>query len=340
MSNKNLINNERCPPNLKLYSEITKNSYGCFDLDNTFTAFKSVSEYLFLVYSTKSKSLICYDLIKFQLIIEIKHAHNIYITNVRHFLDEKTKRDLIISISDRNNNLKLWNVNNWECIIEISNVNNNGFLCSACLLNEKDNIYIISSNCNMNGETEKIKVFDLEKNIIKEINDSDEKIYFIDSYYDKQNDKLYLLTGNMNYIKSYDYNQNNLFNRYFENESGVHISIITNFQNNLLTLIESCSHGFIRIWNFQSAELLNKIKVDNDWIFGVCLWDENYALVACKLKKIKLINLSKGIIENVLDGHNSGIFTIKKIIHPYLGECILSQGYENDQIKLWIKSDK
>ena len=340
MSNKNLINNERCPPNLKLYSEITKNSYGCFDLDNTFTAFKSVSEYLFLVYSTKSKSLICYDLIKFQLIIEIKHAHNIYITNVRHFLDEKTKRDLIISISDRNNNLKLWNVNNWECIIEISNVNNNGFLCSACLLNEKDNIYIISSNCNMFGETEKIKVFDLEKNIIKEINDSDEKIYFIDSYYDKQNDKLYLLTGNMNYIKSYDYNQNNLFNRYFENESGVHISIITNFQNNLLTLIESCSHGFIRIWNFQSAELLNKIKVDNDWIFGVCLWDENYALVACKLKKIKLINLSKGIIEKVLDGHNSGIFTIKKIIHPYLGECILSQGYENDQIKLWIKSDK
>ena len=340
MSNKNLINNERCPPNLKLYSEITKNSYGCFDLDNTFTAFKSVSEYLFLVYSTKSKSLICYDLLRFQIIIEIKHAHNIYITNVRHFLDEKTKRDLIISISDRDNNLKLWNVNNWECIIEISNVNNNGFLCSACLLNEKDNIYIISSNCNMFGETEKIKVFDLEKNIIKEINDSDEKIYFIDSYYDKQNDKLYLLTGNMNYIKSYDYNQNNLFNRYFENESGVHISIITNFQNNLLTLIESCSHGFIRIWNFQSAELLNKIKVDNDWIFGVCLWDENYALVACKLKKIKLINLSKGIIEKVLDGHNSGIFTIKKIIHPYLGECILSQGYENDQIKLWIKSDK
>ena len=340
MSNKNLINNERYPPNLKLYSEITKNSYGCFDLDNTFTAFKSISEYLFLVYSTKSKSLICYDLLRFQIIIEIKHAHNIYITNVRHFLDEKTKRDLIISISDRDNNLKLWNVNNWECIIEISNVNNNGFLCSACLLNEKDNIYIISSNCNMFGETEKIKVFDLEKNIIKEINDSDEKIYFIDSYYDKQNDKLYLLTGNMNYIKSYDYNQNNLFNRYFENESGVHISIITNFQNNLLTLIESCSHGFIRIWNFQSAELLNKIKVDNDWIFGVCLWDENYALVACKLKKIKLINLSKGIIEKVLDGHNSGIFTIKKIIHPYLGECILSQGYENDQIKLWIKSDK
>ena len=340
MSNKNLINNERCPPNLKLYSEISKNSYGCFDLDNTFTAFKSVSEYLFLVYSTKSKSLICYDLIKFQLIIEIKYAHNIYITNVRHFLDKKNKRDLIISISDRDNNLKLWNVNNWECIIEISNVNNNGFLCSACLLNEKDNIYIISSNCNMFGETEKIKVFDLEKNIIKEINDSDEKIYFIDSYYDKQNDKLYLLTGNMNYIKSYDYNQNNLFNRYFENESGVHISIITNFQNNLLTLIESCSHGFIKIWNFQSAELLNKIKVDNDWIFGICLWDENYALVACKFKKIKLINLSKGIIENVLDGHNSGIFTIKKIIHPYLGECILSQGYENDQIKLWIKSDK
>ena len=80
--------------------------------------------------------------------------------------------------------------------------------------------------------------------------------------------------------------------------------------------------------------------MDNDWIFGICLWNENYAFVACKFKKIKLINLSKGIIENVLDGHNSGIFTIKKITHRYLGECILSQGYENDQIKLWIKSVK
>ena len=49
-----------------------------------------------------------------------------------------------------------------------------------------------------------------------------------------------------------------------------------------------------------------------------------------------MINIKKGIIEKNIEGHNSGIFTIKKIYHPKYGECLLSQGYENDQIKLWI----
>ena len=329
------INDKFEPPNLKLFCELTKNSYGSFDLDNTFAAFKTINDFLFLVYSTKTCSLICYDLINFTIIIEIKHSHKIHITNIRHFLDAKNKRDFIISISDRDNNLKLWNAYNWDCIIDIVHANNSGFLCSACILNESDNIYIITSNCNMTGETEKIKIYDFDGKIVKQIDDSNELIYFIDTLYDNQYNKIYLLTGNMNYIKSYDYYQNNLYHKYFDNESGIHISIQINKINNLLTLVESCSYGYIRIWNFHSAELLNKIKVYNDWIFGICLWDKNYAFVACKYKLIKLVNIEKGIIEKNLEGHNSGIFTIKKIEHPKLGKCLISQGYEEDQIKLW-----
>ena len=113
------INDNDDSPNLKLFGELTNNSYSSFDLDNTFAAFKTVNDFLFLVYSTKSNSLICYDLINFIIIIEIKHPHKINITNIRHFLDLQNNRDLIISISDRDNNLKLWNVNNWECILDI-----------------------------------------------------------------------------------------------------------------------------------------------------------------------------------------------------------------------------
>ena len=332
--------NDNKPPNLKLLCEVTKNSYGSFDLDNTFDVFISVDNYIFLVYSAKSRSIIFYDLLNFYIILEIKNCHNAFITNIRHFFDKKDKRDLIISISDRDNNLKLWNINNCELILEIPHVNNNGFLCSACLLNENDNIYITSSNCNMLGESEKIKIFDLKGNIKDQINDSNEKTYFIDSFCDKVKDKIYLLTGNFNYIKSYDYKDNCLYQKYFDIESGIHISIKILEANNILSLIESCSFGFIRIWNFHTGELLNKIKVDNDWIFGICLWNEDYAFIACKFKVIKLVNLTKGIIESNLEGHNSGIFTIKKINHPKFGDCLLSQGYENDQIKLWIRKDK
>ena len=338
--NSKLINEYIEPPDLKLLCELTKNSYGSFDLDNTFATFKSINNFLLLVYSTKLGSLICYDLINFTKIIEIKNSNKNNITNIRHFLDAKNKRDLIISISDRNNNLKLWNVNNWECIIDISHVNTVGLLCSACNLNENNNIYIITSNCNIIGESEKIKIFDLEGKIINQINDSNENIYYLDTLYDTKNKKIYLLTGNMNYIKSYDYYKNNLYHKYFDNESGIHISIKINEINNLFTLVESCTYGLIRIWNFHSAELLNKIKIDNDWIFGICLWDKNYVFVACKYKLIKLVNLEKGIIEKNLEGHNSGVFTIQKLEHPKFGKCLISQGYEDDQIKLWTNTNK
>ena len=145
---------------------------------------------------------------------------------------------------------------------------------------------------------------------------------------------------NFNYIKSYDYKENNLFKKYSDDESGIHISIKILEENHLVSLIESCSYGFIRIWNFYSGALINKIKVDDDWIFGICLWGKDYALAACKYKIIKLVNLKEGIIERNLKGHNSGIFTIKKITHPEFGECLLSQGYEEDQIKFWVNQDK
>ena len=323
-------------PDIKLLFEVTKNSYGSFDLDNTFDSFYTINKLLFLVYSTKARSLICYDLVNFNLLTEIKEAHKTYITNIRHFSDEENKKDLIISISDRDNNLKLWNIYNWEIILNIQPANNFGFLCSACLIKEAANNFIISTNCNMQGESDKIKIFDLKGNISKTINDSNEKTYFIDTYYDKSKNKIFLLVGNLNYIKSYDYFENSLYNKYYDEDTGIHVSIAIHDLDKEIKLIESCSDGNIRIWNFHSAILLNKIKVDNDWIFGICLWNEDYLFVACKYKIIKMINIKKGIIEKNIEGHNSGIFTIKKIYHPKYGECLLSQGYENDQIKFWI----
>ena len=47
-------------------------------------------------------------------VIELKNSHNQYITNFRHYLEEKNKRDLIMSISCQDNNIKIWNVNKLE----------------------------------------------------------------------------------------------------------------------------------------------------------------------------------------------------------------------------------
>lgn len=333
------INN---PINLILYRELTKSSYGCFDLDNTFAVFKSLNKILYLVYSTKAKSLILYDLEKFKIICEIRNHHKKYITNIRHYQDTHNKLDLIISISDRDNNLRLWNIKNWECILNITNINSRGYICSACIVNDNGQNYILSTNYDMFDElndSEPIKVFNFKGDKLKEINGSNKQTFFIDTFYDKNNSTNYIITGNLYYIKSYDYNKNKEYHKYFDIDTGCHISILVYNYEDIIKLIESCSDGKIRIWNFHSAELLNKIKVDDDWLFGICLWDENYLFVGCKDTSIRLIDLKDGFIVKYLDGPKSGVFTVKKINHPKFGECLLSQGYEGDQIKLYLNKN-
>ena len=91
------------------------------------------------------------------------------------------------------------------------------------------------------------------------------------------------------------------------------------------------------IWNFHSAELLNKIIVIKrfDSLRGICLWNNNYLFVGCEDNTIKLIDLKKGIIIKNLKENKNDVISIKKIVHPLYGECLISQGFEDDQIKMW-----
>ena len=154
---------------MQLLISLANDSFAYSGVDNTFTVFKSINNLLYLIYSNKNKSIICYNLINFRKVNEIKNAHNSYITNFRHYLDNNNRRDLILSISPNDNNIKLWNINNWEILVNIKNLKI-GNLCSACFLNENNNTYIITNIYYWGDITELIKVFDTNGNKIKEIN--------------------------------------------------------------------------------------------------------------------------------------------------------------------------
>ena len=103
-------------------------------------------------------------------------------------------------------------------------------------------------------------------------------------------------------------------------------------------MIETPWNGFIRIWDFHSKELLNKIKVSNnnyDNLSGICLWNINYLSVGCG-NLIKIVDLENEEVVNTLVGHNFNVITIKSIKHPKYGECIVSQDLYDGQIKLWV----
>ena len=320
------------------YKDLTNQSFAddfFSSFDNTFIVFTSINNIIYLIYASAEKSIISYDLKNYQKISEIKSAHDKYITNFRHIYDKKNKRDIIMSVSALDNNLKIWNIYNWDCILELKNVNRTGVLYSSSFLYENENIYIITSNSNLLKRKEPIKIFNMSKEKLYEIK-LDYSINFIDCYYENILNQIYIIICTEKNVVSYDYKNKKIYNKYGK-EKGSYYSIIVHKSNNNIELIASNFNGIIEIYDFNSGIELTEIKINNSkGFFGICLWDKHNLLVASGDNTIKLINLEKRKLEKCLYGHSNYVTTIKKIYITKFGDCLISQGISSDSIKLWI----
>jgi WD40 repeat protein len=109
----------------------------------------------------------------------------------------------------------------------------------------------------------------------------------------------------------------------------------------MIRLIESSGDGTIKIWNFHIGILIKRINIIyNKRVLGLCLWSDNYIFVGCEDKTMKLVDIKNEEVVNNLIGNNDIVLNIKKIKHPKYGDCLISQGLKNNQIKLWIKKIK
>ena len=337
-NNLNELNEDKNQINFnkfELFTELTKNSYCSNNTNNTFLLFKCPNNIFHLIYATDNISIISYNLITQKIMTEIKNAHKNYITNFRHIFIKSSKKDIIMSLSDIDNNLKLWEPNIWECILNLENINSQGFLNSACFLNENDNVYIASSNWNFDF-VENIKIFDIKGKKIKEINDSNNKTVYIKSYYDHKKYKYYIVTGNDGCIKSYNYSENKLYHKYNQkNFNNSYYCFIIKYIKNVLKIIGSCFDGYIRIWDFDTGDILKIIYAEHKGLIGICDWDENFLFCGTNDKILKIIDLNKGLVLKKFKGLNDILCTLIKFNHPIYGECLITQGLLNDQIKLW-----
>ena len=285
--------------------EITKDSYTYKDLDNIFIIFTSYNGILTLIYSTKNKSIISYDLNNFQLIIEIKNAHNgEFITNFNHFFDKYKKVDLVLSISCTNRVINIFNNKNWELILTLNNIYSLARINSACFIqNDLDkNAFIITSN-NYFSLPESVKIFNLKGENIR-----------------------------TNLI-SYDYIQNNRYKKYISPKSKIHYSFKIIEENNKIKLISSSMIGIINIWDFHSSELLQKFIISNNSLYGICLLNKSEIIISSNNTKI-LFNILTGKKIKTFSGFNNWICCIDLIEHKIYGKCFISQGIKNEQIKL------
>ena len=213
-------------------------------------------------------------------------------------------------------------------MVNFHNVNYKGYLYSAYFLEDNQELYIITSNCNNN---ESIKIYDFEENIIKELNDSNNNTVLIINYYDNKYYKNYIIAGNIGSVISYDYNKNKIYHEYDDNydysNSNRHYSVVINENNEKMRLIESCDDGNIRIWDFHSAKLLKKINFGDKVLFNICLWNNNYLFIG-GFKSIKLVDLNNEKTIKKLINNYSEVINLKKIIHPtYIYYFIINNIY-------------
>ena len=133
--------------------------------------FNSINNILYFVYPNNKKSIIFFDVGLNQKIVEIKNAHKKNITQIKHFLDKANKRDLILSLSEDDNCIKIWDLK-MQCILLLQNINKKGKLFSACFINYLNQIYILTANLSIDSEVEPIKIYNLKGDKIKEIENS------------------------------------------------------------------------------------------------------------------------------------------------------------------------
>ena len=336
-------NNNKNIYDYKLWNDLTKDSFAELLVDKAFIVFNSINEITYLIYSTKKKSIISYDLINEEKINEIKNAHANYITFFNHFFDKNQKKDFILSASCSDNNIKIWDIHNYECILNLSDIYNTGEITSACFLTYENNNYILSGDYSIHRQP--IKVFDFKGNLIKTIDELKEKTLYIDTFYNKQSYKMYILTGHNGFIASFDYKENIIKHIYSEDDNKKlgHFKVIVwplefNNKEERYKLIESCDDGYIRIWNFDEGTLLKKFKVKNKcYLYGICLLNDDYSFVGCSDKTIKIIDLYDGkIVKELTEGCQDDILCISFINHPKYEKCLISQGIDQEQIKIWV----
>ena len=314
------------PNNLNFLKDLTKDSYCSSNGPNPFTflAFKSkISDIYYLIYSKENGYIIFYDLNSDQTVHEIKISSLTYdYIKFSYFFDENKNRELMLTISPYN--AKFWNINTASCLC---NFDSNEWISCGCFAKGKTDTLVIL--CVFNA----VKIFDLKGNYISSIKCYDKKnFHLIYYYFDKGTKQKFIILTSMNKVKSYNLSKQK---KYFDYNSPENHQIVIHNSKNITKLIDG-GYEQINIWNFHTGELLNVIRVGEGKFFrGICLWDDQYLLLGNE-NRILIIDINKQSSVGVLNAHFNFVLTIKKIIIPKYGECLISQGLKNDQIKLWI----
>lgn len=332
--NNNSINEKKLNlETLEVFHEI-QIAYSKSGLDNNFICFLYY-DIPYLVFATKEKSIISYNLNNLSINTEIKGAHDDYISNFRNY-DKNNNIIYILTVSGSINDIKIWNFKNWECIFNFRKRDLIGNTFSACYINKENKDYILTSSSN---DSQYIQLYDFNSKEILSLNDSQDKILFLDYFYDQEKSKYYIISGCHNYSKSFDLEENKLYHKYYEKDTYTdwHASLKIHFSKNIIKLIDSCwNDDYVRIWDFHKGILLSKFQIGGTNIKCICQWEDNLYFIGNRDHSIKLVDIKNEKVIKTFNEHKDWAVTLRKIKIEKNGECLISQGLgEKEVIKIW-----
>ena len=323
------------PQELVFKKDICSNAHKTNSIDRVFCAFKSFLGEALIVWGSSSNNIEYYDCEKEKIVKTFHQAHSQTIFSCRHYPYVKKRIDYIIT-SSYDRTVKLWDYTQNSYDLYISNAHGGYYIYSVSVLFniQEDKNYVITSSSN-----EKMKVWDFKGNYIRNFGQDSESTYFIDVYYNKMKKQYYIINANSVDVKSYEFDTGNLYHKYKGIPQTWHMSAVINETKQGQLLIESDGTGRIRIWDFNTANLLKNIASTYSLnLRGICLWNDRYLFAAGNDYQVKLFDLEEGKFIKSFKGHSSTVCTIEKIKHPKYGGCLVSQGLDG-KLKLWAPKD-
>ena len=296
----------------------------------------------YIICINENPEIIFIDILDNKIVLKIKNAHSNHIGYIKHYSDKNNKRDLFASYC-KNDSIKLWNINTMECIAAIDLLSSfgNRYLNSLFFMNLKNQLYIAASST-FDDYFEKIVLYDLKGIKVKEIKlkIKNNIVFDLNYYYENKSQKNYIIVGGSRFLKSFDFNKNDIYKIYCSNDTIINNQVLIYDKDKIIKLI-SAGGGLVRIWNFHSGVLLNNLKIDNDIhdLPKICIWNNDYLIGSCSFRGLKVFDFKNQNLPRNISGFG---YTqdVKKIIHPVYGECLIILASQSNTWKILLAINK
>ena len=329
------------PVNLRYKEDITytNTNAGWNDMFEIFISLKDNKEYL-VSPNINNYNLDIFEFLENEKILSLR-GHKNDIRTVRYFFNKKDYKEYLISADD-NKIVIVWDItNNYNIKQQIdTKYGNNIYSCLLFFPHNNENNYIITSTYNDsdNMDNSATKIYSLNNGrLMKYINNSNyNAIYYLLLWYNKKNNRYYLIQFSYLKILINDLMDNEIYYELIQEPETDHFSGFIFNKDNIDFLCSSSENGYINIWNLYSKQIFKVINTNKCLLAHTIQWNNQYMIVAdFNNKAFIIVDLYEDDIISIINAqHTKEVKSIKKINHPIFGESLLSCSKDNI-IKLW-----